>query len=72
MNLKGQEVFAPRPQGLRGLIIEDINILTPRNALKCILSRFKGRNRKLFSYLRSQGGLISQFCPWASKSSRLP
>ena len=46
------------PLVLRGLIIEDFNNLTARNALKCILSQSEGRNRKMFCSLRSQGGLI--------------
>ena len=38
--------FALGIQGLRGLITEDFNILTAGNALKCIQSQSKGRDRK--------------------------
>ena len=38
--------FAPGPQGLRGLIIEDFNILAAGNALKYIKSPSKRHDRK--------------------------
>ena len=38
----------PGPRGLRGLINEHFDILTTGNALKCIFSQSKGRDRKIF------------------------
>ena len=40
--------FAPGPQDLRGLITEDFNILTARNAPTCILSQSKWCDQENF------------------------
>ena len=66
----GRGGLCPRASGSKGP--HNLGILTTGNALKCILGQSKGGNRKIFCSLRSQGGLDSQFCPWASKSSRRP
>ena len=65
-----EEQFAPGPQGLRGLITQDLktfNILTARNVLKCILSQSKGVIEKIFCSLRSQGASFPGFAPGPPK-----
>ena len=66
----GRGALCPRASGSKGP--SNSRILTTGNALKWVLSQCKGGNRKIFCSLRSQGGLDSRFCPWASKSSRRP
>ena len=58
----------PVIQGLRGLIIEDVSILTTGDALKHILSQSKGRNRESFLLASLVGGLIHSFAPGPPKA----
>ena len=55
--------ICPRPQGVRGLIIEDFSILSAENALKCILSQSKGHDQKILLLASLAGASAPSFVP---------
>ena len=66
MGQKGQ--FAPGPQGLRGLTIEDFNILTAGNALNGFSANLKGLIEKFPCRFACRGASFHSFVPGPPKA----
>ena len=58
--------------GRKGLIIEDFKHFDCRKWSECILGQRKWLDQKSFLLAFLMGGLVSQLCPWASRSSQWP